>query len=98
MDDILLAGQIANSRNPSDYRIIPESLRQEPYSMMLRKDDPQFKALVDKTIGGVMKSGEIEKIYAKWFTSAIPPKGINLNFPMTPAIREAFKSPNDKGV
>jgi glutamate/aspartate transport system substrate-binding protein len=98
MDDILLAGQIANSRNPSDYRIIPESLRQEPYSMMLRKDDPQFKALVDKAIGAVMKSGEIEKIYAKWFTSPIPPKGVNLNFPMTPAIREAFKNPNDQGV
>jgi glutamate/aspartate transport system substrate-binding protein len=98
MDDILLAGQIANSRNPSAYRIIPESLRQEPYSMMLRKDDPQFKALVDKTIGGVMKSGEINKIYAKWFTSPIPPKGINLKFPMTPAIRDAFKNPNDTGV
>jgi glutamate/aspartate transport system substrate-binding protein len=98
MDDILLAGQIANSRNPTEYRIIPESLRQEPYSMMLRKDDPQFKALVDKTVGGVMKSGEIEKIYAKWFTSPIPPKGVNLNFPMTPAIREAFKNPNDQGV
>jgi glutamate/aspartate transport system substrate-binding protein len=98
MDDILLAGQIANSRNPSDYRIIPESLRQEPYSMMLRKDDPQFKALVDATIGRVMKSGEIEKIYAKWFTSPIPPKGVNMNFPMTPAIREAFKNPNDQGV
>jgi glutamate/aspartate transport system substrate-binding protein len=98
MDDILLAGQIANSRSPSAYRIIPESLRQEPYSMMLRKDDPQFKALVDKTIGGVMKSGEINKIYAKWFTRPIPPKGINLKFPMTPAIREAFKNPNDTGV
>jgi len=98
MDDILLAGQIANSRNPSDYRILPESLREEPYSMMLRKDDPQFKALVDRAVGGVMKSGEIERIYAKWFTSSIPPKGINLNFPMTPPIREAFKNPNDKGV
>ena len=98
MDDILLAGQIANSRNPSAYRIIPESLRQEPYSMMLRKDDPEFKTLVDKTIGGVMKSGEINKIYAKWFTSPIPPKGVNLKFPMTPAIRDAFKNPNDTGV
>ncbi|GIZ52880.1 transporter substrate-binding domain-containing protein [Noviherbaspirillum aridicola] len=98
MDDILLAGQIANSRNPNDFKIIPESLRAEPYSMMLRKDDPQFKALVDKTIGGVMKSGEIEKIYNKWFTSPIPPKNINVNFPMTPAIKEAFKNPNDKGV
>jgi glutamate/aspartate transport system substrate-binding protein len=98
MDDILLAGQIANSGSPGDYVIIPESLRQEPYSMMLRKDDPQFKALVDKTIGGVMKSGEINQIYAKWFTSPIAPKGINMNFPATPAIKEAFASPNDKGV
>lgn len=98
MDDILLAGQIANSRNPADFRIIPESLRQEPYSMMLRKDDPQFKTLVDKTVGGIMKSGEIEKIYAKWFTSPIPPKGINLNFPATAPLKEAFKNPNDKGV
>ena len=98
MDDILLAGQIANSKDPAAYKILPGSLRQEPYSMMLRKDDPQFKALVDKTIDGVMKSGEINKIYTKWFTSPIPPKGINLNFPETPAIKEAFAHPNDKGV
>ena len=98
IDDILLAGLIANSPNPGDYMIIPESLRQEPYSMMIRRDDPQFKALVDKTIGGVMKSGEINKIYAKWFTSPIPPKNVNMNFPQTPAIKEAFANPNDKGV
>ena len=56
------------------------------------------KALVDKTIGAVMKSGEIDKIYAKWFTSPIPPKGINMNFPQTAPIKDAFKNPNDKGV
>jgi glutamate/aspartate transport system substrate-binding protein len=98
MDDILLAGQIANSSNPGDYMIIQESLRSEPYSMMLRKDDPQFKALVDKTVGGVMKSGEINAIYTKWFTKPIPPKNVNMNFPATPAINDAFKTPNDKGV
>ena len=98
MDDILLAGQIANSKAPDAYKILTESLRQEPYSMMLRKDDPQFKSLVDKTIGGVMKSGEIEKIYAKWFTSPVPPKGVNLNFQQTPPLKDAFKNPNDKGV
>jgi glutamate/aspartate transport system substrate-binding protein len=98
MDDILLAGQIANSEKPGDYMIIPESLRTEPYSMMIRKDDPQFKALVDKTVGAVMKSGEIDKIYAKWFMSPVPPKGVNLNFPATQAIKDAFKNPNDKGV
>jgi glutamate/aspartate transport system substrate-binding protein len=99
MDDILLAGQIASSDKPGDFMILTgESLRTEPYSMMLRKDDPQFKALVDKAIGNVMKSGEIDKIYAKWFTSPVPPKGINMNFPETPAIKDAFKNPNDKGV
>jgi glutamate/aspartate transport system substrate-binding protein len=98
MDDILLAGQIANSKSPSDYMILQETLRQEPYGIMMRKDDPQFKALVDKTIGGVYKSGEIEKIYAKWFTSPIPPKNSNINFPMTPALKAAFANPNDKGV
>jgi glutamate/aspartate transport system substrate-binding protein len=98
MDDILLAGQIANSDKPGDYAILPESLRTEPYGMMLRKDDPQFKALVDKTVAAVMKSGEINQIYARWFTSPIPPKGVNLNFPPTPALRDAFANPNDKGV
>ena len=98
MDDILLAGQIANSKTPDAYKILGESLRQEPYSMMLRKDDPQFKSLVDKTISGVMKSGEIEKIYAKWFTSPVPPKGINLKFQQTAPLKDAFKTPNDKGV
>ena len=78
--------------------ILRESLRTEPYSMMLRREDPQFKALVDEAVGAVYKSGEIDKIYAKWFTSAIPPRNINMNFPQTPAIKEAFKNPNDKGV
>lgn len=98
MDDILLAGQIANSKNPSDYKILSESLRTEPYAPMLRKDDPQFKALVDKTVGNLMKSGEMDKLYAKWFTSPIPPKGINLNFPASAELKEAFKNPNDKGI
>jgi glutamate/aspartate transport system substrate-binding protein len=98
MDDILLAGQIANQQNPGAYVILSESLRTEPYGMMLRKDDPQFKALVDKAVGDVYKSGEINKIYAKWFTSSIPPRNINLKFEQTPAIKEAFTNPNDKGV
>jgi glutamate/aspartate transport system substrate-binding protein len=98
MDDILLAGQIANQPNPGDYMILPESLRTEPYGMMLRRDDPQFKALVDRAVAAVYKSGEINQIYAKWFTSPIPPRGINMNFAATPAIREAFANPNDKGV
>ena len=98
MDDILLAGQIANAKRPGNYKILPESLRQEPYSMVLRKDDPQFKALVDKSVGDVMLSGEINQIYAKWFMTPIPPRKLNLNFAMPAALEEAFKHPNDKGV
>ncbi|HSD60187.1 MAG TPA: transporter substrate-binding domain-containing protein [Burkholderiales bacterium] len=98
MDDILLAGQIANQPNPGDYLIIQESLRTEPYGAMLRKDDPQFKALVDKAFANTFKSGEAEKMFAKWFQNPIPPRGINMNFAMTPAIKEAFANPNDKGV
>lgn len=98
MDDILLAGQIANARNPADYKILDESLRAEPYGPMLRKDDPQFKALVDKTLTALYKSPEMEKIYAKWYLSPIPPKGVNLNFPMTPQLKADFAAPNDKGV
>ena len=98
MDDILLAGQIANSRSPNDYKIINESLRAEPYGPMLRKDDPQFKALVDKTLTALYKSPEMERIYNKWYMSPIPPKGVNLNFPMTPQLKADFAAPNDKGV
>src|SRR5690606_36099697 len=98
MDDILLAGQIANAKKPELYKILPESLREEPYSMMLRKDDPQFKALVDKSVGDVMRSGEIVGIYEKWFTQAIPPRNRNLHFPLSDALREAFRHPNDKGI
>jgi len=98
MDDVLLAGQIANQQNPGAYTILSETLRTEPYGMMLRREDPQFKALVDRAVTAVYKSGEINKIYAKWFTSAIPPRNINMNFAQTPAIMEAFKNPNDKGV
>lgn len=98
MDDILIAGLIANSRNPNDYTFLPESLRTEPYGIMLRKDDPQFKALLDESVNGMIKSGEAKKLYAKWFTSPIPPKNVNLNFPMSPQLEEAFANPNDKGV
>ena len=99
LDDVQLAGMIANAPNPGDYKILTqESLRQEPYGIMLRKNDPAFKALVDETVTGLMKSGAIEQLYTKWFMSPIPPKNANLNFPMTDAVREIFKNPNNKGV
>lgn len=99
LDDVQLAGMIASAPNPGDYKILTqESLRQEPYGIMLRKNDPAFKALVDKTVSGLMKSGAIEQLYAKWFLSPIPPRNANLNFPMTEAVREIYKNPNNKGV
>lgn len=98
MDEVLLAGFIANAKNPKDFAIVGPALSTEPYGIMLRKDDPQFKALVDKTLSGLMKSGEINKIYAKWFTSAIPPKNVNLNLPMNAQLQEAIKHPSDKGI
>ncbi|RUR68925.1 transporter substrate-binding domain-containing protein [Variovorax guangxiensis] len=98
LDDVQLAGMIASAPNPGEYKILKESLRQEPYGIMLRKDDPQFKALVDETVTGLMRSGAIEQLYTKWFLSPIPPRNANLNFPMTDAVREIYKNPNNKGV
>jgi glutamate/aspartate transport system substrate-binding protein len=98
MDDVLLAGQIANSKNPAGFEIVGPALSVEPYGIMLRKDDPAFKKLVDDALIATFKSGEINKIYAKWFQSTIPPKNINLNLPMSKALQEAIKNPSDKGV
>ncbi len=98
MDDILLASVVANNPTPSNWRIIDDSLRTEPYGLIVRKDDPQFKALVDQTLGALIKSGEFKRLYDKWFMSPIPPKNINLNFPVTAPLQQSLDSPNDRGV
>ncbi len=95
MDDILLAGLVANSKNPSEFHISSSSLGLEPYSLMFRRDDPEFKKLVDDTMTEIYKSGDIEKIYHKWFESPIPPKNINLNIPISDALKEVFAHPTD---
>jgi len=95
MDDILLSGLVATSKNPSEFHISSESLGLEPYSLMLRKDDPQFKKLVSDTMTKLYKSGEILKIYAKWFEAPIPPKGINLNTPPSDSLKRVFSNPTD---
>ena len=95
MDDILLAGLVANSKNPSEFHISSESLGVEPYSLMLRRDDPEFKKLVDDTMTKLYKSGDIEKIYNKWFMSPIPPKNINLNVPISDSLKKVFANPTD---
>jgi len=98
LDDVQLAGLIANQPNAADYKLLKDVLRQEPYGIMMRKDDPEFKAIVDQAVTEMMKSGAIDKLYAKWFMSPIPPRNVNLNFPMSDAVREAYKNPNNKGV
>ena len=98
LDDILLAGQIANARSPKDYAIVGESLRTENQSLMFRKDDPDFKAVVDRVVIGMMKSGEMEKLYNRWFMAPIPPRGININYPLNAETREAFANPSSRGI
>lgn len=96
MDDILLAGLAAGSSNPSQWQVSADALSlPEPYGIMVRKDDPAFKKVVDAAMVNIYKSGEINKIYAKWFTSAIPPKGINLNMPMTATFKNLVANPID---
>jgi len=98
LDDVQLAGLIATSVNPGDYVILKERLRHEPYGFTFRKNDAQFKALVDQTLTRLMKSGEINELYGKWFTRPVPPRNVNLQFPITDAVRDAYANPNNKGV
>lgn len=97
MDDILLASLAASSKSPKDYAITKDALSVEPYGIMLRRDDPQFKKLVDGAIGNVFKSGEINRIYKKWFMSPIPPKDVNLNWPMSKQLEAVIAKPTDSG-
>jgi glutamate/aspartate transport system substrate-binding protein len=98
MDDILLASLVANSGTPGAFRLIDDALRVEPYGLILRKDDAPFKELVDRTLVAMMRNGEFQRLYDRWFLSPIPPKNVNLNFPMTPPLKEAIANPNDRGV
>ena len=95
MDDNLLAGLMITAKSPNDYAIVGEVLNIEPIAIMLRKEDPAFKKLVDEAVGGLMKSGEIDKLYKKWFMSPIPPKQANLNFAMSAKLAELIKTPSD---
>ncbi|MGN6827237.1 amino acid ABC transporter substrate-binding protein [Paucibacter sp. M5-1] len=96
MDDILLYGLRASAQNPAELAVVGEALQVEPYAIMLRRDDPAFKKLVDDTLAGLMKSGEFEALYKKWFQSPIPPKGINLNAPMSQELQDNLKALSDK--
>jgi glutamate/aspartate transport system substrate-binding protein len=96
MDDALLYGEMAKAKRASDWLVVGTPQSYEAYGCMLRKDDPAFKKAVDTALARVMTSGEAEKIYAKWFLQPIPPKGLNLNFPLSEAVKNLYKAPNDK--
>ena len=94
-DDILLTGLAANSRNPADWAIGSEAYSIDPYALMLPRGDAAFKQVVDRALTSLMKSGEIMKIYDKWYAKPIPPKNVVLNFPLSPALGKAFDKPTD---
>ncbi|MFY7940128.1 MAG: transporter substrate-binding domain-containing protein, partial [Burkholderiaceae bacterium] len=96
MDDILLFGLAANAKNPAEWEIVGDSLQVEPYAVMVRKGDPEFKKLVDDTIAGLIKSGDFEKLYKKWFMAPIPPRQRSLTLPISDRLREHLKSPSDQ--
>jgi glutamate/aspartate transport system substrate-binding protein len=97
MDDILLYSLVANSKNPAEWAIGAEAYTVEPYGIMLRREDPAFKKVVDNAVIQLYKSGQINPIYEKWFLKPVPPKGINLNVPMSPAFKRVVAKPTDSG-
>ena len=96
MDDVQLSVLIAQSKDPAAYAISDEAFGPpEPFGIMLRKDDPPFKAVVDRATADLYRSPEMTEIYKRWFQSPVPPRGINYNFPMPEALRRAFENPTD---
>lgn len=98
LDDILLAGLMATAKKPSDFVITGESLRTENQALMFRKDTPDMRRIVDQVVKGMMQSGEMATLYARWFTSPIPPKGVNIQYPLNAETQEAFANPSSKGI
>jgi ABC-type amino acid transport substrate-binding protein len=96
MDDILLYGLVANAKNPAEWAVVGEPLQVEPYAIMLRKNDPEFKKAVDDALIAMMKSGEFQKLYAKWFQQPIPPRNIALNVPMSAELKQNLKDFSDR--
>jgi glutamate/aspartate transport system substrate-binding protein len=96
MDGQILAGNIATAKNPADFKIVGEVLSVEPIAIMVRKDDAAFKKIGDDTIRELAKSGELAKIYDKWFVQPIPPKNTRVGLPLSDATKAAFAAPNDK--
>ena len=96
MDGQILAGNIAKSKNPADFRIVGEVLAVEPIAIMLRKDDPAFRKAVDDSIKRQIADGSLAKLYDKWFMQPIPPSNTRVGLPMSDATKAAWANPNDK--
>ena len=96
MDDALLFGEMAKAKRPGDWIVTGTAQSKEAYGCMVRKDDPDFKKMVDASLSRIMTAGDAEKIYSKWFLNPIPPKGLNLNMPLSEEMKIAYKMPNDK--
>lgn len=98
MDDVLLYGERTRAIRWGDWIVTGTPQQYEAYGCIMKKNQPEFKLLVDQTIAAAMASGEVEKLYTKWFMSPIPPNGINLDFAMSDEMRKLVKSPNDKAM
>ncbi|UQY36679.1 glutamate/aspartate ABC transporter substrate-binding protein [Pseudomonas fulva] len=98
MDDALLAGEMAKAKKPDDWHVVGTPQSFEIYGCMVRKGDEGFKKVVDKAITDTFASGEINDIYNKWFQKPVPPKGLNLNFPMSDELKKLIAEPTDKSV
>ncbi|WP_321804401.1 glutamate/aspartate ABC transporter substrate-binding protein [Burkholderia sp. BCC1988] len=96
MDEPLLYGEIAKDRNPGAYTVAGTPLVHENYACMMRKDDPAFKHVVDGVIAKLQTSGAAEKLYDQWFMQPIPPKGVSLNYPLSPEMKQLFRNPTDQ--
>lgn len=96
MDDVLLSGARTLAPNPADWAVVGTPQSFEAYAFMMRKDDPGFKQVVDGTITGLMKSGEINALYAKWFAKPVPPKNISFDLPVSEPLKRAYANPNDE--
>jgi glutamate/aspartate transport system substrate-binding protein len=96
MDATILIGNIVNAKSPKDFKIVGEPLSNEPIGIMIRKDDPAFRKFGNDVLAQLVKSGEIQKIYEKWFVQPIPPKNISVNMPATEQTKTAWSSLNDK--
>ena len=97
MDDVLLYSLAAMTKRPAAYHISTEALSIEPYGIVVRRNDPEFKRLGDEVITGLFGSGEIGRIYQRWFQSPIPPRQINLKLPMSAPLMKAIVQPTDSG-